>query len=303
MSTVAETEAVGTLSFHAALSMAEAQARSTLDVALHERLSAAVALVKTGRTFQASDGTWQVESTSEAGRVYSVNGVCNCEDHHYNHPPQGLCKHRLAMFLSQRVLTLMRQPPVPVVPEMVEPWPDNDAEDAPAPAVETAPTPASPAVLPEAMFSLTLKGTLGGVEALAHRPGPDGRGIQAQPGGHSRAARPGAGACQPPGPGRDAAVRGAWGEEAEQEGKRLVLSAQVGRWHLVQRLNYHGSPERLPSKETCVCNTHFGPRSCSSLAPRLSWSWSRPGPRASAPPPTETRLPPPATPCMRLTPP
>ena len=159
MERVAETEAVGTLSFHQALIQAEAQARSTLDVALHERLACAVALVKTGRTFQASDGTWQVESTSQAGVVYNVNGVCNCEDHHYNHPPQGLCKHRLAMFLSQRVLTLMRQPAAPVLPVLpalpVEPWPDNDVEPEP----EAPPSPAVPpaAPLPEAPCSVNVR--------------------------------------------------------------------------------------------------------------------------------------------------
>ena len=103
-----------TLTFHAALLQAEAQARRTLDAALHERLSAAVALVKTGRTFQASDGTWQVESTSQVGRVYGVNGTCSCDDVHYNKPRW--CKHQLAMYVSQRVLTLMRQPSAPVVP-------------------------------------------------------------------------------------------------------------------------------------------------------------------------------------------
>ena len=63
MSTVAEIEAAGTLTFHAALAMAEAQARSTLDLALHERLSCAVALVKDGRVFQTSAGLWQVDSS------------------------------------------------------------------------------------------------------------------------------------------------------------------------------------------------------------------------------------------------
>src|SRR5262245_39142783 len=113
--------------FPQALMQAEAQARSTLAPALHERLSAAVALVKDGRVFQTAQGTWQVESTSTEGLTYSVNGVCSCHDVHYNHPPRGLCKHRLSMYLSQRVLTLMAQPPAPVVPEAVpEPWPDND---------------------------------------------------------------------------------------------------------------------------------------------------------------------------------
>ena len=31
-------------------------------------------------------------------------------------------------------MTLMRQPPAPVVPELVEPWGDNDLEDPPVPA-------------------------------------------------------------------------------------------------------------------------------------------------------------------------
>ena len=165
MSTVAEIEAGGTLSFHQALLQAEAQARSTLDVALHERLSAAVALVKAGRVFQTSAGDWQVDSSSTAGLTYTVNGTCTCEDHHYNHPPQGLCKHRIGMFLAQRVLTLMRQPPQPVVPELVEPWPDNDPENV-APAVEPEPAPASPAVppapLPEAPASVNVRLTIDG---------------------------------------------------------------------------------------------------------------------------------------------
>ena len=170
MHTVAE----NTFTFHHALLQAEAQARSTLDVALHERLSAAVALVKTGRTFQASDGTWLVESTSEAGRVYSVNGVCACSDHHYNRPPQGLCKHRLAMFLSQRVLTLMRQPPAPVVPEILEPWPDNDAEEV-APVVETVPAPAEPVHGIDPRHIVTIQGKpfvkFAGLLAAAHARG------------------------------------------------------------------------------------------------------------------------------------
>jgi hypothetical protein len=91
-----------TLTFTQALVQAEAQARSTLDVALHERLSAGVALVQDGLVFQTTDGTWQVHSSSQEGRVYAVNGLCQCDDHHYNKPAQGLCKHRLAMFLSAR---------------------------------------------------------------------------------------------------------------------------------------------------------------------------------------------------------
>ena len=141
-----------TLTFAQALLQAEAQARSTLDVALHERLSAAVALVKDGRVFQSNDGTWQVDSASQEGLTYTVNGTCGCQDMHCNRPPKGLCKHRIGMYLAQRTMTLMRQPPAPVVPEVVEPWPDNDPE--PAPVVETAPA-AVP--LPEAPASVNVR--------------------------------------------------------------------------------------------------------------------------------------------------
>ena len=151
MNSLTEIEAVGTLTFHQALTQAEAQARSTLAPELHERLSAAVALVKDGRVFQTSTGDWQVDSTSQEGLIYRVNGSCSCQDHHYNKPPQGLCKHRIGMFLAQRVLTLMRQPPAPVVPEGMEVWPDNDPEleertepGAPPVVPETPPVPAKP---------------------------------------------------------------------------------------------------------------------------------------------------------------
>ena len=101
------------LSFSAALIQAEAQARSTLAPELHERLSAAVSLVTDGRVFQATDGTWQVESASSQGLTYAVNGVCTCDDVHYKKPPQGLCKHRLSVYLARRVAQLMQPPPAP----------------------------------------------------------------------------------------------------------------------------------------------------------------------------------------------
>ena len=132
MSTVTENEAAGTLTFHQALVQAEAQARSTLDVGLHERLSAATSLVKDGKVFQTSTGLWQVDSSTN-GLTYSVNGTCQCEDHHFNKPRY--CKHQLAMFLAQRVLSLMRQPAPPVVPELA---------DA-APAAPAVPLPEAPA--------------------------------------------------------------------------------------------------------------------------------------------------------------
>jgi hypothetical protein len=129
---------MSTLTFHQALLQAETQARSTLAPGLHERLSAAVALVSEGRVFQATDGTWQVDSSSTEGLTYSVNGSCSCEDHHYNKP--AYCKHQLAMFLSRRALQVMQAPPAHVV-SPAEPAPDAVSGDAHTPA----PLPEAPA--------------------------------------------------------------------------------------------------------------------------------------------------------------
>jgi hypothetical protein len=60
---------MSTSTFSEALIQAEAQARSTLAPELHERLSAAVALVTDGAVFQTTDGTWQVDSSSREGLV------------------------------------------------------------------------------------------------------------------------------------------------------------------------------------------------------------------------------------------
>jgi hypothetical protein len=114
------------LTFSQALQRAEAQARRTLDVALHERLSATVTLVKDGRVFQATDGTWQVDSSSREGLVHSVNGVCSCEDAHFQ-APQGLCKHRLSVYLARRVFQLMQAP----APESVAPTDTPALPEAP----------------------------------------------------------------------------------------------------------------------------------------------------------------------------
>ena len=91
-------------------------------------------------------------------KTYILAGhACDCQDFAYGQAPDGWCQHRIAAGIAKRVGELL-----PALP--VEPWPDNDPEDGPAPAVETVPPPAPPAVLPEAMFSVTLKGRLDGCE-------------------------------------------------------------------------------------------------------------------------------------------
>src|SRR5262249_1580350 len=96
---------MSTLTFTHALERAELAARQSLPAALHERLSAAVSLVKDGRVFQASDGSWQVDSTTSEGLTYSVNGSWTRGDHHHNKPRS--CKHQLAMHLARKVKALM----------------------------------------------------------------------------------------------------------------------------------------------------------------------------------------------------
>lgn len=133
------------LTFHHALAQAEVQARTSLPSELHERLSCAVSLVKDQRVFQASDHTWQVDSVDHAGLTYSVNGACTCKDYQFNKPPRGLCKHRLAVYLSRRAVELMQTPPAPVVPETPE-----------------APVPVPVPALPEAPASVNCHIQIGG---------------------------------------------------------------------------------------------------------------------------------------------
>jgi hypothetical protein len=95
------------LTFTQALIEAESLARKTLPSTLHERLAHAAELVRQGRVFQATDGTWQVDSAGTEGLTCAVNGACSCHDFHYNQPPQNLCKHRLAVYVCRKVAALL----------------------------------------------------------------------------------------------------------------------------------------------------------------------------------------------------
>ena len=134
-----------TLTFTQALLEALTQARRALAPEVHARLTEAVALVKDGRVFQTTEGSWQVDSASQEGLTYTVNGSCSCDDVHYNHPPQGLCKHRISVYLARRVFELMQAPAPAVVPQ--------------SPPVETERVPQP---LPEAPCSVNVHVTIGG---------------------------------------------------------------------------------------------------------------------------------------------
>jgi len=74
---------MATLTFTQGLELAETLARESLPVEVHERLSCAVALVKTGCVYQRDDHkTWEVRSQNNPEETYIVNGACTCPDAH-----------------------------------------------------------------------------------------------------------------------------------------------------------------------------------------------------------------------------
>jgi hypothetical protein len=158
--------------FGQALEQAEVLARQSLPQELHERLSAAVSLVRKGHCLQRDDGTWTVQSGTDAAQIYThVNGECPCDDAHYNHPPRGLCKHRLSVFLARKVLALMRAAPAGTQ----EPAPEGVGVN---PKVFRSGTKNSP--LYEAPVSITLKATFDGQEVLVTLRGHDFASVQVQ---------------------------------------------------------------------------------------------------------------------------
>jgi hypothetical protein len=109
-----------------------------------QRIDEALRLIRDGRVFQRSDGEWEVDSVSHEGLRHSVNGSCDCPDFTYR-SNEGPCKHQIAVLLSLNILNLKKlQTATPQTP-------------APAPA---------PQASPEAPFSVTLKGAVGGISAL-----------------------------------------------------------------------------------------------------------------------------------------
>jgi hypothetical protein len=122
------------------------------------RVEKATALVLAGDVELHEGGTATVYSATDPTRRYELgNGYCMCKD--WEQAPQHLCKHRLAAMMAKRVQELL-----PQVPELVEPWADNDPEpNLPETPVEAAPVPA-PASLPEAPASANVRVMLHGRE-------------------------------------------------------------------------------------------------------------------------------------------
>ncbi len=97
---------------------------------LASRCDKAVALVLTGKVHLAGATEAHVDSYREPGVQYAVNGTCACQDAKHG-APEGWCAHKIAVDLVRAC------PPAPVA-----------------------------AACPEAAFSITLKGTMGGHEVL-----------------------------------------------------------------------------------------------------------------------------------------
>ena len=116
--------------FRALVAAVAARAKGKLPASVNGRVESAVKLVLGGDVFFLDDGTVEVGSASEPLKTYTVAGkACDCQDFAYGRAPQGWCQHRLAVAIQQRVQEqLAAQPPVSVVPEVVAPWPKNDAE-------------------------------------------------------------------------------------------------------------------------------------------------------------------------------
>lgn len=87
--------------FRQAVTQVADKARTTLPEC-HSRVDKAVALVLAGDVQLLPDGEALVASQCDAGRMYHVNGTCECRD--YVQAPSGWCKHRIAAGIQLRAV-------------------------------------------------------------------------------------------------------------------------------------------------------------------------------------------------------
>jgi hypothetical protein len=121
------------------------------------RVDAAVKIVLAGDVELLPDGTVRVASQSSGTTAYHiVHGHCDCRD--YEKAPHQFCKHRLSAAIARRAQELVK---VKLRPEPAQPQ-------------------STPASLPEAPVSITLKASLHGHEVLVTLRGVDFASVKAQ---------------------------------------------------------------------------------------------------------------------------
>jgi hypothetical protein len=150
--------------WRAAVAAIAERAKATLPEA-NGRVDKAVAIVLAGDVELLADGTAKVASQSNGTTQYVVcNGMCECKD--FSRAPSGWCKHRIAAGIQKRAQALVQK--------QLSAGAHGHAEAASQPAQPT------PAPLPEAPVSITLKAMLHGHEVLVTLRGTDFASVKAQ---------------------------------------------------------------------------------------------------------------------------
>jgi hypothetical protein len=138
------------------------RAKQTLP-ACNGRVESAVKLVLAGDVELLEGGKAKVASQFNGTTEYVVcNGTCECKD--FSRAPSGWCKHRIAAGMQKRAQALVQK--------KLSAAANGQAEPA-----QTLPTPAP---LPEAPVSITLKASLHGHEVLVTLRGVDFASVKAQ---------------------------------------------------------------------------------------------------------------------------
>lgn len=140
-------------------------------------LARAHALILQGMVTPTADPATAHVLSSDGAKHYTVNGSCSCQAGQHGKACKHLHAWKLYQYIAKRVQALLPAAPVvpapvPVDPDLIEAYPDNDAEDLPAPQ------PGTP--LPEAPVSITLKASFDGQEVLVTLRGHDFASVRAQ---------------------------------------------------------------------------------------------------------------------------
>ena len=129
-------------------------ARARLPQTVNGRIESAIELVLAYDVMPQADGSILVGSSRDPLKSYLLTGQsCECQDFTRGQAPDGWCKHRIAAGIHKRVQAMAAQSTTVETQTTPVPGGGRTADTTPAPC-------------PEAAFSLTLKGTLAGVEAL-----------------------------------------------------------------------------------------------------------------------------------------